>query len=69
MKNLFVVSMIMFAFSATSCKKDYTCTCTIYSTETIVTEKQKKKDAEEECDKMDADAKTIDSNGGCELSS
>lgn len=52
MKNLFVIAAVLFAFSATSCKKDYTCECTggILGPKNYDLGKNKKDDAETKCD-------------------
>jgi hypothetical protein len=58
MKKFILPALFMgaIAFGSTSCKKDYTCTCTYDdgngSTATVTAEytKVKKKDAEEACD-------------------
>ena len=60
MKKIFLFAGVLFLFSATSCKKDYTCSCTGYeSTSGSLTitvsandypiENAKKKDAEDAC--------------------
>lgn len=51
MKNLFVIAAVLFAFSATSCKKDYTCECTGgIGVANYEINNQKKDDAETVCD-------------------
>ena len=68
MKNLIIIAVVMFAFGATSCKKDYTCTCT-YSGQTIPAEikKAKKGDAEDTCDALEVTYKIVDSAASCTL--
>lgn len=52
MKKFFIPALaVVFIVGMTSCKKDYTCTCTIAGLETSVTYTDvKKADAEEACD-------------------
>lgn len=61
-----IAAIALFAIAFTSCKKDYTCECTVLGT-TVPTEFKdvKKKDAQDDCDKLDASAKIVD--GNCKL--
>lgn len=53
MKNLLLIAAVLFAFSVTSCKKDYTCVCTVAGTSTdLEMEDVSKKDAEDACDEL-----------------
>lgn len=65
MKKLLFVAAVA-AFTMTSCKKDYTCSCTILgqTTDTVL-EKQKKADAEAACD--EANTAAVLFGGSCEL--
>ena len=50
MKNLLVIAAVMFAFAATSCKKDYNCECTGgIGDQTYDMGKQSEDDAKSEC--------------------
>ena len=64
MKNLFLIAAVLFAFSASSCKKDYTCACTSGD---IEIKDAKKKDAEDTCDALDAAEKIFDPTASCKL--
>ena len=55
MKKLLILAVIAGAFSLTSCKKDYTCSCTITGSSTPIDYKWTKitkKDAKAACDKL-----------------
>ncbi|GAA4462103.1 hypothetical protein GCM10023093_08010 [Nemorincola caseinilytica] len=73
MKKLFPLMVVAVAASMfTSCKKDYTCTCTITTGSTTVTQpyalgKQSKSDAKDACDKMSATYTTALSTASCKL--
>jgi len=62
MKKLLFVFAIAAIGSLASCKKEYTCTCTIYdangdkiTSASDETDKMKKSEAEDECDKGDSE--------------
>ena len=64
--NLFILVAFVAMATLSSCKKDYTCSCTILGTTTdSVLEKQKKADAEAACNEADAAAKLF--AGSCTL--
>jgi hypothetical protein len=66
MKKVLLFAGVLFLFSATSCKKDYTCSCTaLGSTEDYKYEKVSKKDAEDACDASSATYALL--GGSCEL--
>ncbi len=59
MKKVLLFAGVLFMFSATSCKKDYTCSCAGYTDGTLTVEPldftiedSKKKDAEDACAEM-----------------
>lgn len=61
MKNLFAIAVLIIFFSATSCKKKYSCECTwtdpIFGTTEVGThdyDKQKEDDAKSGCDEQAA---------------
>lgn len=64
MKFGFFVGVLLVAVSFTSCKKDYTCTCTsvgsISSTKSYDLQNQNYADAQDACERFEADA----NNGG-----
>lgn len=70
-----LAALMIAGIGFTSCKKDYTCTCTwddgINANNTFAWEfpDQKKKDAEEACDSQETTLKNIDSGASCELGS
>jgi hypothetical protein len=53
MKKLFILAVVAIGFTMTSCKKEYTCACTVSGTTTEVKSGTKltKKDAEAWCEK------------------
>lgn len=67
MKKLLVLAIIAGAFTMTSCKKEYTCTCTTAGTSVDYKtgSKVKKSDATKWCDAYDASAKI--GGGSCKL--
>ena len=67
MKKLLILAVVgCFALGLTSCKKDYTCSCTIAGTTTKSEIKDaKKKDAQDACDALDTAAKL--GSGSCSL--
>lgn len=68
LKNKHVFISLSFLVLASSCKKDYTCLCTINGVSSnSVYEDIKKKDAEEACLSLEATAKFIDANASCSL--
>ena len=55
MKKVLLFAGVLFVFGATSCKKDYTCSCELAGTTTdSVIENSTKKDAEAACDEANA---------------
>ncbi|MEN9442729.1 MAG: hypothetical protein RLZ33_2806 [Bacteroidota bacterium] len=63
-KVLFVAALGMLTLA--SCKKDYTCECTINGlTSTSTMKDVKKKDAEKSCDALNANAAIL--SGSCKL--
>ena len=54
MKKLLLIGMIFGALALTSCKKDYTCVCTIDGEDwpAEIYKNTKKKDAKDKCDKI-----------------
>lgn len=64
-----VIAVIFVAASFTSCKKDFTCSCTYSSNSALNYDykytKVKKKDAQASCDGLDSSAKLV--NGSCTL--
>lgn len=65
-KVLFVAAFAVFGL--VSCKKDYTCTCTVdEQTLTIPISKAKKKDAESTCSNAETTYKNADANASCSL--
>lgn len=69
MKKVFFFAVAIASISGfSSCKKDYTCTCT-YASTTIPYEFQnvKKSEAEDVCTSWDSYYKAIDANASCTL--
>ena len=65
MKKVYMMLAVC-AIALASCKKDYTCSCTILGTTTDSTiQDAKKADAEEACDASSAAAAVL--GGSCEL--
>lgn len=56
MKKFFIPALAaLFIVGMTSCKKDYTCTCTVDGVSTSATiEDASKSDAQDACDELDA---------------
>lgn len=72
MKKLLALGMLLGALSLTSCKKDYTCSCSYNNgmsdtTFTVMYESAKKSDAEEACDASQASFQIVDANASCTL--
>ncbi|RYD57982.1 MAG: hypothetical protein EOP56_06840 [Sphingobacteriales bacterium] len=73
MKKIASIAVIaIFAVGFTSCKKDYTCTCTWKvgnetKTQASAFGKQKKGDANDACDALETTYKMADPNAKCEL--
>lgn len=67
MKKLFLLAAAaVISMSMVSCKKDYTCTCTIAgSTSTSTIPNSTKKDAQTACDALNASASIL--GGSCVL--
>ena len=66
MKKVLLFAGVLFIFGATSCKKDYTCSCTILGqTSDTGFEKVSKKDAEDACDEANTSAALL--GGSCSL--
>lgn len=67
-RSLVLILAVMFVLGMVSCKKDYTCTCTIAG-QTVPTEYMdvKKKDAEDACDAAQTAARLVDPNANCSL--
>lgn len=66
MKKLVLAVAALGLISLTSCKKEYTCACTIFGTTTEAkTAKVTKSDAKSQCEALDAQAKPFD--GSCSL--
>jgi len=66
MKKLLLMAAVAGLFTVTSCKKDYTCNCTVGSTTTPTTiENVSKADAEAACDALDAINQIV--GGSCAL--
>jgi hypothetical protein len=71
-KTMIVLGIALFAFS--SCKKEYTCSCSAYTYMTITAEaadydlgKQSKADAEEACESLQDINVILDPAATCEL--
>ena len=65
--KLFIVCVV-FVMAFSSCKKDWTCTCTILGVESASTlEDASKGDAQDACDALEAAAKIADPAATCEL--
>ncbi len=62
------ILILLISTSLFSCKKDYTCSCKIFtvSSNTVI-KKSTKNDAEANCDEKLKEAKTLDGNATCEL--
>ena len=69
MKKVLLFAGVLFIFGATSCKKEYTCTCTHSGSEVTETYAvMSKKDAKEAC-KEDEDAwNALNVSATCEVS-
>ena len=66
MKKVLLFAGVLFLFSATSCKKDYTCSCEWAGTTTdTVFEDVTKKDAEDACDEANTSMALL--GGSCKL--
>lgn len=67
MKKIVVIAVVgLFVFA--SCKKDYTCDCSVSGqTLTISLNDYKKKDAESACDDAETTYKNADANASCTL--
>lgn len=67
MKKFFVPALaVLFIVGMTSCKKDYTCTCTVGGVESTSTfEDVKKSEAEDACNSLDTAASI--GGGSCSL--
>ncbi len=72
-KNFSIAAVALFASALLfSCKKDYTCTCTITTggtstTQTIPLDKSSKKDAEDNCKKAQTTYTTSVSTASCKI--
>jgi hypothetical protein len=67
MKKLMLVAVVA-AFGMVSCKKDYTCECTVSgATLKVEYSKVKKKDAETSCDSAETTYKQADASASCTL--
>ena len=60
-----IVAIALFAFTFASCKKDYTCECTILGITTSDTQKLSKKDADTWCGDSNTAAQIL--GGSCSL--
>lgn len=66
MKKVLLLAIVATAFGMTSCKKDYTCECTIGGqTSSSVMKNVKKADAKTACETLNTSAKI--SGGSCSL--
>ncbi|WP_157977045.1 hypothetical protein [Taibaiella helva] len=66
--SLLVLCCLLGILLVSSCKKDYTCTCTVERTKYIYEyPNQMKSEAKESCDQQDAAARMTDPNGNCTL--
>lgn len=66
MKKVLLFAGVLFLFSATSCKKDYTCSCEWLGTTTdTVFEKSTKKDAEDKCAEANTELSAV--GGSCAI--
>lgn len=66
MKKLVLAVAALGLISLTSCKKEYTCSCSLLGTTTETkTAKVTKKDAKSACDALSTQAKTV--GGSCAL--
>ena len=60
--------VILATVGLSSCKKDYTCTCTVSGVATPVEfAKAKKKDAEDACTALETTSKVVDPAASCTL--
>jgi hypothetical protein len=67
-KFLFVIVSAALLMSFQSCKKDYTCKCTLTAGNVdIAYTKVKKSDAQESCDAAETTYKTADATANCDL--
>lgn len=67
MKKVFILAAAVLLVLA-SCKKDYTCVCTINGSSASTTyEDVKKKDAEASCESLETTAKFLDPNASCSI--
>ena len=70
MKKLLFVAAVA-AFTMTSCKKTYTCTCTVDGVETVgesdKLNKSERDEFKEACEASDAILKAFDAADGCEF--
>lgn len=71
-KTMIVLGIAMFAFS--SCKKEYTCSCSAYTSfgvdvaaQDYVLPKQKKSDAEDACQALQDVNVILDASATCEI--
>jgi hypothetical protein len=69
MKKGMLAFAAVLMLAATSCKKDYTCTCDYSIIGDVKTEMKdvKKSDAEDACNTLDALAKIVESGAKCTL--
>lgn len=68
MKKVFLLALVGGAFAMTSCKKDYTCDCTVSGVNIPLEFKDaKKKDATDACDQAESTYKIADSGASCTL--
>ncbi len=66
MKKIVLAVAALGLISLTSCKKEYTCSCTVFGiTSDTKTEKVSKSDAKSQCEALDTQAKVFD--GSCSL--
>jgi hypothetical protein len=68
-KVLAVMFVASLALGAVSCKKDYTCECTITGLPATATPiaNSSKSDATDACNALDAQVKLVDASGSCTL--
>lgn len=68
MKKLLILGGIFAMFTFTSCKKDYTCDCTVFGDPiSVPVQNAKKKDAESACDAAETTYKNGDPSASCTL--
>jgi len=68
MKKIALIAAVAAVVGLTSCKGDYTCTCTDSSgTQAIPYKSVSKKDATDACDATDALWKVIEASASCKL--